>query len=436
LWLAVALVLMMLAGTGSEVTASQEEPVALTLEKSIEIALQRNLSIKVAQEGVTVAEQRKKESFTEFLPKLKAEYGYRRPSENTVTFGGISVQAGDRNQYRFTGTLEQPIFTGFAILTNYQLSKLGLDVAKILLEQARQDLILQVKEAYLGIQRAEKLQEVAAQSVRQLEEEVKVAKSFYEVGMKPKVDVLDAETRLGDAKVQYIRTANNLRVAEANFNTVLRRPLETPVKIADVLTPKPYDRTYEQSEAIALSHRPEVLEAQKKVESAEKEISLAKSNFYPTVTFASNYYRRGNRPNVQGSNFVDRENWDIIAVANWTFFEWGKTLYSVNQKRAQLQQAKDALKQVEDSVRLQVKSAYLTLQAAKEAIVAAKLSVESAEENFRISQERYRGQVATSTEVLDAQTRLTTAKTNYTNALVAYDLARARLIRAMGLEEL
>ena len=61
--------------------------------------------------------------------------------------------------------------------------------------------------------------------------------------------------------------------------------------------------------------------------------------------------------------------------------------------------------------------------------------VVSAEENFRISQERYKEQVATATEVLDAQTRLTEAKTNYTNALVIYNLAQANLIRAMGLEE-
>ena len=65
--------------------------------------------------------------------------------------------------------------------------------------------------------------------------------------------------------------------------------------------------------------------------------------------------------------------------------------------------------------------------------MAAK-SVESAEENFRISQERYKEQVATATEILDAQTRLTQARTNYTNALVIFNLARAELVRAMGLE--
>jgi outer membrane protein TolC len=55
--------------------------------------------------------------------------------------------------------------------------------------------------------------------------------------------------------------------------------------------------------------------------------------------------------------------------------------------------------------------------------------------HFRISGERYEEQVATATEVLDAQTRLTRARVNYTTALVAFNLTRARLVRAMGLEE-
>jgi outer membrane protein TolC len=65
----------------------------------------------------------------------------------------------------------------------------------------------------------------------------------------------------------------------------------------------------------------------------------------------------------------------------------------------------------------------------------AEKQVESAEENFRISQERYKEQVATATEVLDAQTRLTEARANYTDALVIFALARANLVRSMGLEE-
>jgi outer membrane protein TolC len=223
-------------------------------------------------------------------------------------------------------------------------------------------------------------------------------------------------------------------VAKARLNTVLRQPIDTRVAVVDVLTTDPYERSYESSQQLALQHRPELLEANKNVAIAEKEVTLAKSDYYPDISLSANYYRRGDDPTVDGSDFVDRESWDIVAGARWTFFEWGKTRFATNQQRARLRQAKENLEQIKDSILLEVKTAFLSVQAAEQGIRVAAKSVESAEENFRISQERYKEQVATSSEVLDAQTRLTQARTNYTNALVVFNLARAELVRAMGLE--
>ena len=432
-WLGTLVICITLSLLPQQTPAQEKEPV-LTLEESIQLALERNLEVRVAKEEIQFARQGKNRARTGFLPKLTAQYGYRRLSESSTTVGGVSTQNADQDQYRFTGTVAQPLFTGFETLSNYQLSKLGLDVAQIQLQRTRLDLILAVKKSYFEILRAEKISQVAEQSVRQLQEGVRVAQNFVQVGMRPKVDVLDAETRLGEAELQLIVANNDTGVAKARFNTVLRQPIDTPVAVVDVLTTESYERSYESSQQIALQHRPELLEANKNVAIAEKEVTLVKSDYYPDVTLSANYYRRGDDPTVDGSDFVDRESWDIVAGATWTFFEWGKTRYATNQQRARLRQAKESLEQIKDGILLEVKTAFLSVQAAERGIRVAAKSVESAEENFRISQERYKEQVATATEILDAQTRLTQARTNYTNALVIFNLARAGLVRAMGLE--
>lgn len=417
-------------------SGAREEQPPMTLEQAIEMALERNLRVLAAEEEVTAARERRKESITGFLPSFSGQYSYRRPSE--VPFAvirGEKVDFADKNQYRFTGTVEQPLFTGFETLSTYQLAELGLDVANIQLERTRLDIILQVKEAYFGILSAEKIRDVAEQSVQQLQAQLEVARNFYEVGMSPKIDVLEAETRLAEAQQRLIRAANDLRIARARFNTVLRRPVDVPAKVVDVMSEEPYRETYESSLETALQERPELMEAKKKVITAEKEITRTRSDYYPDLTVSFNYNRAGDDPDLQGSEFEDRENWDVMAAATWTFFEWGRTRYAVNQQQARMRQAKDALEAVKDSITLEVKTAFLNLEAAERNIAVAKKSVISAEENFRISRERYKEQVATATEVLDAQTRLTQARTNYTNALVDFNVARARLIRAMGIEQ-
>lgn len=426
---------IMLSAVSLEVEA-QGGPPLLTLKQSIQIALERNFDILVAREEIEAARERQKEAITGFLPSLSGKYSYRRLSEEPyVVFEGEEIDVGDMDQYRFTGTIEQPLFSGFAILSNYQLAKLGLDLAKIQLVRARFDLILQVKEAYFGILTSERVKEVAEQSVQQLQAQLDVAKDFYQVGMSPKIDVLEAEVRLAEAKQELIRAENALSVDKARFNTILRRPVDQEMEVLDVLSDQPFEKPYESCLEVALQKRPELMEAEKNVAGAEKEITLAKSAYYPKVSISSNYYRAGDDPAVDGSDFVDRENWDVMAEATITFFEWGKTRYETNQKRARLRQARHALEEIKDNIRLEVKTNYLSMQAAEKYIQVAQKSVESAEENFRISGERYREQVATATEVLDAQTRLTEARTNYTSALAVFNVARARLIRAMGIEE-
>ena len=438
-WLRVVALFFLVAGLVMLTAAAMEAeaaPSLLTLKQSIEMALERNIDIQVAREEIEAARERRKEARTGFLPSLSGKYGYRRLGEVPyVVIEGREIDVNDQDQYRFTGTIEQPLFTGFATLSNYQLAKLGMDVAKLQLARARFDLVLQVKEAYFGILSAEKIHEVAKQAVQQLQAQLDVAENFYRVGMSPKVEVLEAEVRLAEAKQQLIRATNDLALAKARFNTILRRPIDQEVAVADILSDQPYEKPYEFCLEISLQKRPELMEAEKNVARAEKEITLAKSAYYPRVSISGNYYRAGDDLAVNGSDFVDRENWDVMAEVTITFFEWGKTRYAVNRKRTRLSQAKETLERMKDAVRLEVKTSYLNLQAAQKNIGVAKKSVESAEENFRISKERYREQVATATEVLDAQTRLTEAKTNYTRALAEFNVAQARLIRAMGLED-
>ena len=115
----------------------------LTLKQSIEIALEHNLDIRVAREEIRAAQERREEAKTGFLPSLSGRYSYRRLSEVPyAVFGGAQIDFADQDQYRFTGTIQQPLFTEFATLSNYELAKMGLDVAKIQLARARFDLTL------------------------------------------------------------------------------------------------------------------------------------------------------------------------------------------------------------------------------------------------------------------------------------------------------
>jgi outer membrane protein TolC len=104
----------------------------------------------------------------------------------------------------------------------------------------------------------------------------------------------------------------------------------------------------------------------------------------------------------------------------------------VSEAKITQQKALDTLQQQRDRVALEVKEAVIVLLEANQKIRVAEKAITQAEENFRISQERYNAQIATSTEVVDAEALLTQARTNYYDALYDYHLASFALKKATG----
>jgi outer membrane protein TolC len=162
-----------------------EKTKVFTLKEAVERALARSPSIRSAREGIKGANHLRKAALTDFFPTLRTEYQYRRLGEEPFFQTGpvgLKRVIGTQDNYAWNTGLDQPLFRGGALYWSYRLAKLGVDLSRVFLELASQDLILQVKEIYFTILKAEKIREVALRSVEQLENGVKVSKAFYEVG--------------------------------------------------------------------------------------------------------------------------------------------------------------------------------------------------------------------------------------------------------------
>lgn len=407
-----------------------------SLQESIKEALENNLGLQAKLEKIAQATHLMKQARAEFFPKLGMTYGYARQSEQ-ITFRstlmpGAKIAVSSQDNYEWRGTVSQPLFTGFALLSSYELAKLGIDQSELELELTRLDLALKVKEAYFNILVADKGIEVAQKDVEARRSNLTVARSFYEVGMIPVNDLLRAEVELANSRQQLVKGRNAARLARAAFNTVLSRPLEAPVAVEDILVYKPEVGEFEAYVQEAFKNRPEMQLLDVNIQQAKQQIRLAASKFYPEVALNYDYIKEGDKADVSGSPFHDANRWQFSAGLSWNFFEWGKTHYKVEEKESLRRELAKTKKALEDQIRLEVKQAMLDLATAEENIPTTQKAVEQGEENLRVNQERYKAQVTTITEVLDAHTLLTRARVDYFRALYDHNLARARLERALG----
>ena len=427
------ILLFLIAGSSPTLAAD-----VLTLEESIKIALKRSLSVLSAEEEIRAKEFQERSSRADFYPKLSASYSYTRLDEDTVDDAKYTILTQEfspleTNTYEFNITAIQPLFTGWGLTALRELASLGVDTAKIKKEAIIQGLVLNVKEAYFGILKAEKLEKVARQAVEQLESHLRVSQAFYDEGIIAKNELLQTEVQMAQARQDLIKATNLAEIARSFFNKLLRRGLDKEEKIKDILDYHPVELTLDQCLEWAELNRPEIKELSLNVMSAEKGVEFSKSSYYPSVNLIGNYQRKTDDALLESDPGEDADSWTIILRGEWTFWEWGKTRHNVAAARANVAKVNYLLNDIKDNIQLEVKEAYLYLREAEKNIQVARTAVVQAEENFRMNEERYKQQMATTTDVLDAQTLLTQARSNYFNALSEHNIAWARLERAMGI---
>ncbi|MBW1998402.1 MAG: TolC family protein [Deltaproteobacteria bacterium] len=417
----------------SQVSRAGEDEGIYTLERSIQEALENNWALKAEKEKIDQAIEVMKQRRSDFLPKLSTSYGYVRDSEpRTFRSEAQQIPMSTQDNWRWTGTIRQPLFTGFSLLSSYRLAQLGIKQSRMNYELRKLDLALQTKEAYFNVLIADKAVEVARKDVEARESSANVARNFYKVGLIPINELLQAEVELASARQALVRAKNGAGQARAAFNTLLARPIDAPVRVRDILEYKPEIGTFREYYERATKQRPEIKLIDNSILQADQQIRLARSKYMPEVALTYNYIKEGDSPRVEGSPFHDANRWEALIALEWTFWEWGKTRATEREKQKLKEELLKTKKDLETTIGLEIQRALLDLQTAEKNVPTTKKAVEQGEENLRVSQERYKAQVTTITEVLDAQTRLTRSRVNYFRALYDFQLARSRLLRAIG----
>jgi len=404
-----------------------------TLDQCVKEALANNWRLKAKKETIDQAQYVKNQARADFLPKLSTSYGFTRyKSLRTTEIQGGTFNIGSLNNYQWKGTITQPIFTGFALISAYRLSELGIDQSELEVELETLDLALNTKTAYFDILTADNAVETAELAAEALESHAEVARNFYKVGMTPINDLLQSEVEAGNAKQFVVRARNNARLTRATLNTILSRPVNAEVNIVDIEVYEVQKGDFQAYLEEALKNRPEIKLIDNNLLQTDQVINITESKNYPEVVFVWEYTKEGDSPSVNGGGGHEPSNWAAQAALKWTFWEWGKTYYAVKQQESIKNELLKTRMQMEQDIQLQIKDSVLNIQTAETNIPITRKAVEQGEENLRVSQERYKAQVSTSVEVLDAQRYLSDARVFYYTALFQYHLAKARLQRAMG----
>jgi outer membrane protein len=425
----------------------------LTLDEAIKIALKKNPSVTEFKERTNVAREQIGVSRGALLPQVGFSgtvfYGnafttnsFQGPvatllpgvadTAAATTPGGstspISIPFG-RNEittfevYRFSAN--QLLFDFGKTPSQVAASKASYQKTSEDYANTRQQVVLNVRNAYFSYLASRRAIKVAEENVRQNQELLKQAAAFYKEGLRSRVDVTFAESNLANAETELIRAKNMAEVSRVDLMTGLGLKTWPFRDVEDVLEVSPKPMSIEELKEQALKHRPELKRSIYQQQEDQANITGARANFLPSF---QGFAARG----FEGSRHDLEDQWWVGAGVNVPIFEGLSNIHTLRQAKAQLKSTRANTESVTLTVIKEVENNYQDLKSAWEVIKSRTKAREAAAENLRLAWGRYRSGVGSIVEVTDAQVRFARADLEQVRALFDYRVVGARLDKAVG----
>ncbi|MBW1979147.1 MAG: TolC family protein [Deltaproteobacteria bacterium] len=411
----------------------------ISLQEAIEIALKNNHALRRALEDVDIAAADKNIARSLFLPGITAGWAYdwsdrQRAMVNPKNPLMPPMYAGEKEFRRAEIKLMMTIWDFGRSLGAYNQAKLGHEIAGLLYERARQQVILNVVSAYYDLLRAQRGKIIAEESLVQAKEHLRTATVFEKYGVVDMNDVLRAKVQVAEVSQMLIKARNGVELATSKLNSVLGINVNSPTRVVDNTTIVPFSLSLRDCLELAVEHRPEFEVVQNAIRVEEEGIRTARAGHLPRIYVAGNYAWNDDdyQKFADSSGGLHDNNISAEIGIQIELFGGGRTTAEVRKAKKKLAKANEKAKEMCDGISLQVKSAFLDVHEARERIKVTKEAVAQAKENLRLMNNKYRESVVTSIDVVDAETLLTRSKQNYYTALYDYIVALARLENAIG----
>lgn len=402
----------------------------LSFTDAVVLALQQNLSLRTAALEVAIAEAQWAQARGAKSPQvgLQASYTYLQQPGQTLSFPNpfgpqpstitVTLPPPEPNVLSLRLLTQLPLYTGGRLEAQIALAEANVRGARAVLERTRQQVVLQVQQAYLAVLLAQETVQAARRALEQAQEARRVAEARFRAGTSPRFDVLQADVAVANAQQGLVRAEAGLQNAQAQLNALLNLPLGTPLELTDTLAVRPVGGTLPEGIAQALERRPELVELRARMDAARAAIDLARSGGQPNLALAANM-------DLTGPLNTLRTTWSVTLAVTLQLYDGGITRERIREAELRFEQLRVLEAQQRVRIELEVRQAWNALQQSQGTLTAAEAALSQAREAARIARVRFEAGVGTSLELLSAQAQL--AQAELALAQARFDQNRARL---------
>jgi outer membrane protein TolC len=432
----------------SQPSPAKEEvlPEALTLERSLEIALKNNPEVAATLWDVSAAGAKLDQAKAARWPTLTYEGNYLKYHNSRPLFE--ARYNGERRLFtkqisRGDVILKLPLFTGGRIINEIKAAELFRLAEQNRLSRTRDELVFNVSSTFYSILSQEKVIDSVKFSLQAMQEQRRKMAQMVEVAKAARVDLLRTEVRVADLEQSLEKETNLLEIQKRLLANLMGLDFDkAKLKFAGKLFFEKVSYRPDQLVPKALDQRPDFKAAKERLASQARRVDVARAGHYPNLNLVGSYGYRGTgvygvfddrsaqHPTNRGPFYDD--DGQVGVVATLPLFEGGRISAKVREEIAALAAAQERLRKLNLQVRQEVETAILDVDSSSERVRATEKAIEQARESLRIETLKYNLGAGTITDVLDAQTALLLTETTYYRVLADFRTALARLKLAVG----
>ena len=267
-----------------------------TLEESIQYALDNNIQIKQSQLLTESDKISLAQSKMNLLPNLNgsASHNYNWGRNIDPTSNTYSDEQTTSNSFALTSSVD--IFNGFQKINTVRQNESNYKSSRYDLEKMKNDIALRIAQAYLQILFNKEQVVISRDQVEISHLQIERTKKLYEAGTIAKGSLLDVQAQGALDEANLVTAEHQLDISFLDLAQLLDLKstndfdiVKPPVYVDEQINIMPSNQIFAYSSTVM----PEIKSAEFKVESSYRNIAIARSYRYPSISlsgyFGSSY---------------------------------------------------------------------------------------------------------------------------------------------------
>ena len=414
--------------------AKAQEPVRISLDQAIEIALSESNTVKIADMTVEKSGYAKKGSYASLYPNVNVTSSYQRTLLKQVMvmdMGGqpMEIKVGRDNNISASASASMPLINA-SLWESLKLSALDVELAVEQARSSRVSLISQVKQAFYGVLLAKESLAVMTQVYENAQANYEKTEQRFTVGKASELEKLRAQVNVMNAEPNVSSAENAVLLATWQLKAVMGLDLQNDIDVVgdlkdyvnELLTPYVKEDDIENNSSLLQFGIQEKM--------LQSTLRMQKKQYLPTLAASINY-----NYSAMGDEELRWFPSSTAAVSlNIPIFDGFQKHFNIKQSKIGLDMLATQREDTERQIRIAIRNYNDKIALCVKNYLAANSTVEIARKSYEISEKMYEVGKATLVELNDAQLALQQAQLTQAQAVYNYMVAKAAMDELIGKE--